>query len=368
MTGEREFTPPESALSDYLQQRFGSAGIESINAVGTGSHATGYKVRLRGSQPLFLRTITPIDFGHDLPSDRAGTMLEAAHHHLPHSLKTHAVLGITSDGIIIDMLNMSEVATLGEFLPQDATSFCEELRSFSTSSQDTDRLAERVEPKALAMADIHSERFFGSEEASRSLYKRSLRRVIHNDELAAGVMDLIDFTSSGWIAHEEAVRFLADMERARYNLGVNPERVTRIHGDFWANNIYFSDSLNLIVTDGRLVWGEPAIDAGWMIGEFLMQDLIRFGHFGDVFTNIANKAINHYLEKRDDPDILRFMGLPYAFQALAEAYFTPHISDEQRRLLLATAFGALKNTIQGNSFEFNMVNNYTSRGLELLSR
>lgn len=365
------FTPPEDALTSFLQHRFGSTThIESITPIGSGFHAVGYEIKLQDAQHLFLRTINPLEFGHDLPGDRAHAMFESAYP-LPHSLQTHAVLGITPDKAVFDILTMSEVITLAEFLPEDATNFCEELRSPCNSSQETVSLATNIEPKALTMAevmaDIHSERFPGSEEEARSLYKRSLRRVIHNDELTAGVIDLIEFKTSGWVNHEEAVQFLADMERARHTLGIHSERLTRIHGDFWANNMYFSKSHNLSVTDGRLVWGEPAIDAGWMIGEFLMQDLIRSGQFGQAFTSIANRAITHYIERSGDPNILRFMGLPYAFQAFAESYFTPNLNNEQRRLLFATAKGSLLSTQRGELFDLNRVGTYTNEGLNALN-
>lgn len=358
------------AVKSYLERS--GTPVDSIHSIGNGFHAAGLDVRLQdGVTHLFLRQIHPVEFGHDLPGDRIKAMLEAVCE-LPHSLKTHAILAITENGQIVDVTKLKEVATLGEFLPHEVTSFCDDLRKPTLTNNEAQELASRIEPKAqimgITMAEIHDKKFEGSSEAAISLYKRSTRAVIHNDELTAGVGDLnmMDFDKVDWMRHEDFVRLLADMERARHAMGTHPERLRQIHGDFWVNNLYFDNSNTIVVTDGRLNWGEPGIDAGWMIGEFIMQDLLRFGHMNDVFTHVANHAIDIYQQITSDRNIYYFMGLPYAFQAFAESVFTPNLTSHQRRLLVATALGTLQDAKSGIPFDFSMLNTYTARGLELL--
>lgn len=376
-------TPPEllhrDRLNPLIQSLFGQdASVSSVDSVGSGFHATGYEVRMQGaaSDRVFARLISPIDFGHDLPSARIEAMLEASHS-MPHALPTHAVVGITRDGSLVDLTHIHEVVAIAQFLPPGAINFCEVLRTHTDSDEDAHHLAQTTQESALlmaqAMVDIHaSQPFTGTTQEAQSLYKRSLRAVVHNDELAAGVADLIDFNLASWVTHEEAVRFLADMERVRHEMGVHPERLRRIHGDFWANNIYFhTDSHGRaipIVTDGRLVWGEPAIDAGWMVGEFAMQDLVRFGRFGLGFTGVAANALLHYVEKTGDTDLFNSMALPYSFQAFAEAFFTPGLTDDTRRKLFATAWGALQSRLDGKPFDLAALNAYTAHGLKLLEQ
>lgn len=345
--------------------------VESIRPIGEGFHATGLGIHLQDGTLLFLRQIRPIEFGHDLPGDRIKAMLEATHE-LPFSLKTHGVLGIAEDNTVVDLTYLKEVVTLGEFFPIEAKSFCENLRTPTSTRKEACALASSIEPKAkimaTTMAEIHKTKFEGPAEAARSRYKRSTRAIIHHDELTAGVGDLetMNFDRIDWMHHEDFVKLLADMERARHAIGTHPERLRQIHGDFWANNVYFDQHNNVIITDGRLNWGEPGIDAGWMIGEFIMQDLLRFGHMNGVFTHAAQNAMDAYQTITDDKSVYYFMGLPYAFQAFAEALFTPNITSGQRRLLVATAFGALQDTKHGIPFDFRMLNTYTARGLELL--
>lgn len=365
-------------LNPLIQSLFGQdASVSSIDSVGQGFHATGYEVRIQGTghDRIFARLISPLEFGHDLPSARIEAMLEASHS-MPHALPTHAVVGITRDGSLVDLTHIHEVVAIAQFLPAGAVNFCESLRTPTNSHEDAHRLAQNTQQNALlmaqAMVDIHaSQPFAETPQEARSLYKRSLRAVIHNDELAAGVADLIDYNSASWISHEDVVGLLADMERVRHVMGVHPERLRKIHGDFWANNIYFhTDQEGLlvpIVTDGRLVWGEPAIDAGWMIGEFVMQDLVRFERFGHSFTGVAANALLHYVQQTGDTDLFSSIALPYSFQAFAEAFFTPDLTDETRRKLFATAWGALKSRLNGEPFDLTALNTYTDTGLKLLA-
>lgn len=356
----------KGAVTKHLQDQL---SVVSISPVGDGFHATGFDVLLTNGNHLFLRQIHPVEFGHDLPGDRVKAMLETAYA-LPSSLKTIAILGITAEGNTVNIANLREVLTLGEFFPENTKSFCEDLRTETASIKESRALAERIRTKAIrmgvTMASIHERHFDGPQEHASSLYKRSTRAVIHNDELTSGVGDLIDFHASNWLTHAQYVRLLENMEEVRYALGIHPERLRQIHGDFWANNLYFDAQQNIIITDGRLNWGEPGIDAGWMVGEFAMQDLIRFGHFGDAFTDVADTALAYYVGLTDDTEIYRYMSLPYAFQAFAEAVFTPTLTSVQRRTLFATAVGTLQEARNGRPFDLKRLNTYTSRGRDVL--
>ena len=365
----KEINIPHEALSRHLQTTYG-APVDSITEIGSGFHAVGYEIQFSGENPrVFLRVIDPHNFGHDLVSGRMESLLEAVHP-LPHSLPTHAILGITATGEIVDISQISEVVAVAQLLPEGTTNLCSELRTPTSTDAENRALAKRLEPKALAMAqamaEIHELPYTGDLQAAASLYQRSLRAVIHDDELTAGVKDLFNFSQISWVSHEDVVRFMADMERVRHSLGVHSERLTRVHGDYWANNIYFSKDNEIIITDGRIVWGEPVIDLGWMIGEFLMQDLVRFGHFGEDFTRIAQNAVDEYSKLRGDTQIANYIGLPYAFQAFAESFFTPDLPEQTRRELFATAWGALRSHLSGKPFDLNSMNIYTARGLDLL--
>lgn len=364
----------ETDIRESVAKHFERLGlpVDSMNEVGKGYHATGFSLLFRNGKLLFLRFIRPTEFGHDLPGDRIKTMIEASRD-LPSSIKTMNILGITEENTIVDLSHLKEVVTLSEFFPPEAKSFCENLRKPTSTREEAYELASSIEPKArvigATMAEIHKTAFEGPTDEATSLYKRSTRAVIHNDELMAGVgdLDMVDFKKIDWMKHRDFVRLLADSELARYAVGTHPERVRQIHGDYWVNNLYFDKNDNIIVTDGRLNWGEPGIDAGWMVGEFVMQDLVRFGHMNDIFTRVAHNAMDAYVAINGDTEIYRFMGLPYAFQAFAEAVFTPQITSQQRQLLVATAIGTLQDTKQGLPFDFNKLNTYTTRGLELLS-
>jgi hypothetical protein len=354
-----------SRESELLRAAGITGGGASVEKIGEGFNADGYQIVNAGGKKSFARVLKPGCLGNNTPLERALSASEGTIP-LPHTL--HAIpIGLTPEGVI-DLRSITDIVTVGEFLPPGSINFLDLLRQ-----EETTALAQEVTPLALqmaeAMADIHDWDGIPMNADRKVLYDRANRRIIHDNELTAGVADLIDFSISTWISpYEVDVVLQGLMNQARRTMGSHPERLTPIHGDFWAANIFFHPEKGVITNDTRIGWGEPATDAGWMIGEFLMQDLIRFGEFGHDFTNVVIASLQRYQELRHDPDLLRYIGLGYGFQAFAEAVFTPNLSDTQRRTLFATGIGALANQIEGNELDIANMNKYTLQGLQILER
>jgi len=340
----------------------------SFTRVGNGYHADGF-IGTSPNGQIFARQMNSLGFGHDLPSDRLKSMLESRES-LPHGLKTHAVLLFGSDGTVTEVPPFSEVVTIADVLPSDAYHLGTILRTPAQTPVEVDDIVEKAQSIASVMtdvmADIHATKFEGDNLHATSLYRRATAAIIHDPELTAGVIDFAD-PPTPWMSHHEGVLLVADMEKARRAYGVHPERVSQIHGDFWTNNAYQRTDGTLYITDPRLTWGEPAIDAGWVIGEFLMQDIVRSGSFNRDFTQTIQRAMHAYVEKTGDTDIYAYMHLPYAFQTLAEAAFTPGIRDDQRRILFATGVGALQDAQSHIPFSFENLQSYTKKGQTRLS-
>ena len=370
MSIENPLSDPELFAS--LSKHFSNTDV-LIKPIGSGIHAAGF-IGFLSTEPdkydenIFIRRIGLLGFGHELPPARLASMLEAREA-LPNTLKTHAILLISPDGTITEIPSFAEAVTISQLLPHDAEHMGTFMRQPQSSKEGHEKLAEQVHPIAEAMTElmaaIHAMKFEGDREYAASLYQRATRAIIHDPELTAGVIDFAN-PPTQWMSHEDGVLLIADMERVRHTYGIHPERLCHIHGDFWTNNTYRKPNGELIITDRRLILGDPATDAGWVIGEFLMQDLVRFGAFGNGFTKAIEDAMHMYVEKTGDMDIYRYMHLPYAFQTLAEATFTPDITDGQRRLIFATGVGALQDGMNHIPFDFHRLNIYTQNGIDRL--
>lgn len=340
-----------------------------IQELGKGFNATGYKVTV-GDTSFFARSLNSSQLANATTADKIRSTIEGSFS-LPHTLHMK-VLGFAGSGEVVQLSDVSDVITVGELIPKGYMPFLELLRQPTSSPEELAELVDSAEKYAIQMADviadIHAYQipFEQSSTLRRDLYTRATRAIIHNDELLAGVEDLIDLETNTWITEDEIDSLNAHMRKTRAVMGNNPQRLTSVHGDYWAANLFIHPSNEPLTSDTRINYGEPGTDLGWMIGEFLLQDLVRFGEFGHTFTQIAQNALDHYQQKRPDSDIAHYMSLGYGFQAFAEATFTPNLSDIQRRELLYTAFGVLQNAQEGKALQLDNMNIYKANGKSLV--
>lgn len=312
------------------------------------------------SRRLFIRTTNSNGFGNESAGRRLGRHVDAAQEY-PYCVPVHGVFAVADDGSILGELSrMQEAVTVAELL-QGSESFLAQLRHPETTPE---MVEERALIMASAMAEIHSLKYVGEDHEKEAHYLFSTNSIIHDGELTPGVRDFSLRRGDVWLNSEQFARLTHNMIRVREKMGSRPERLSRIQGDFWASNIFFDAEQNISIIDSRTVWGEPAMDAAWMIGEFCMQDMIRTGAFHGAFTEVARQAIAQYKEQMGDQELEQFMHLPYAFQSFAEAVFTPGLQDEQRQMLVCAGNGALLAALRGEHFNMTKLDQYAKEGLK----
>lgn len=343
--------PDEEASIDLHGQGFNGRG-----AVLTLSSPEG------NTRSFFLKITDPHGFGNETSARRLARHISAAEPY-PHSVPIHGVFAIDDGGeILAELSQVHEAVTVSELLV-GSEGYLAQLRSPDTKAED---VAVRAQIMAGAMAEIHSIKHHGSEDEKRDLYLYATNSIIHDGELMPGVRDFSIKRGDTWMSSRQFAKLMSNMMIVREEMGVNPERLGRIQGDYWASNIFFDKDDNISIIDSRTVWGEPAIDAAWMIGEFCMQDLLRIGSFGGTFSVVALEAIANYKEKTGDIDLEKYMHLPYAFQAFAESVFTPNLTDSQRLMMAGAGNGALLAFMRGEAFDMMKLNDYMREGLDNL--
>lgn len=327
---------------------------------GEGFNGKGFEVRI-GDKSFFLKTVNDGGFGNELPNRRLSRLIEGAQT-FPHAIPVQAIFAVDQDSRLLGTLHeIQEAFALYELLPEGSANFLELIRNSNT---DFETIRARARQMADALADIHDKKYRGNN--AQALYDHATRAILHDEELIPGVWDYLKTNNPRLLKPEQFGTLLSTMSVVRDNKGSHPRRLTRIHGDFWAANVFFTPDDTILITDSRIVWGEPAMDLAWMIGEFCMQDLIQTRQFGGIFCRLAEEMVAQYQQKTKDRSITSFMALPYAFQAFAEATFTPGLTDNQRRVLIGAAQGGLLAALQGKPFLISQLNHYQQSGRQAL--
>lgn len=347
-----------SEYLDHIARYLSRKGDQvSIAPIGNGTNGTGHILNISENsgahRSFFLKTLSNAGFGNELPANRLERMVNGAVPYA-HSIPVHAVFAVDQQGQVLgDVLRMAEAVTVSELLPPDSINVLESLRSPDIPIEGVQFWADLL---STTMKDIHGSEKYRGENAT-ALYQRSTRSIIHNEELTPGVWDFAKQMQPRWISSDDYVHLVNHMMQVRERMPLKPQRLCRIQGDYWAANIFLS-SQGVHVTDSRTVWGEPAIDASWMVGEFCMQNYVRTGQFAGEYTSIAWQAIQNYQRETRDTELTRFMALPYAFQTFAEAVFTPGLSDSQRRTIFLAGYGGLLAAQKGRSFSAPHIDEY----------
>jgi hypothetical protein len=359
----------ESHLEQFIQKTSEPDAI-SVKKIGEGFNASGYSIqtiRNGTEQKLFARELSPSVLGATTPEDQAFSLLESSR--TVQGALPSRVYGIKQNGEFVEVTGIQKYISIGQHLPDGSVNFLG-LIERKDDSEEASEIAFEIEPLAMQMTDllvaIHDEDLEELPSPAELLYSRATAAIIHNSELGRGVVDLLLSQNPEWVTPDDTDLLLSLMIKTRRMLGVHPERLTKIHGDYWQANIFFTPNGEILTGDIRTGWGEPADDVVSMIADLCAHDLIQYGSFGNDFTELSKKMLKRYIETRRDPEITKYMALKYSFKTLAEATFTPGITDEQRRMLFATGIGALTDSLEGNSFDVDCLNEYCQKGLQQL--
>jgi len=340
----------EKALANKFAQKV------TIIKDGSGYNGNGFVVRI-GDRELFLRISSSSGFGNELAGGRLDRAINAA---VPYSnsVPIHAVFAITEDGEAIgSLINIAEAISIWELIPEGSSNLLESIRE---KQPEMEKIKRMVSKAIEAIFLIHSEKSVDNRE---NLYNRATRSIINDGELTPGVWDFLKKNNPGLIKPEQYAKFISNMILCREKAGNHQERLSRIHGDFWGSNLFFDQNEDIHIIDSRTVWGEPAFDLAWFVGEFIMQSLLRADQ---EFMKVADEAVKKYQELTGDREVKKFMNLPYSFQAFAEAVFTPNLTQDQRLDLFFIANGVLICGYNGEEFNLQDISKYREIGKENL--
>lgn len=358
----------EKIIKNYFESKFNEKiEILEFGFVGEGYYANGYKVVYKvgdGIKKDFVRVVKSLNSGHEYPIDRAVQMIVSKEisDNIANALKIYDIAGFDEKGAVHSVAKNIEYFSIGEFIEESNFYTADMEKIVKKKKVDKDDI-ERCLRLSDYLVDIHKNKFLGRKdglpkkiELAKSLYKRTLREVISNNELTLGILD-IDWKEKDWGAgKQEIYGFIADALVYKESLKNNYERLGRIHGDFWDKNILFQGEKMIASDTSRFIWGEPAIDIAALVARYMNFDLVNFGSLDGPFNKLTKVFIENYLDKTKDEELLKIMPYAFVFYVIVSSHpaFHPELSIENRK----TWINIGKNILKSGLFDWNDQNKY----------
>ncbi len=353
---------PESVVKKYLEAREGKKiTIIKYEKLGSGWHGTGYKIKFqiesaKGKiREIVIRTLMPEGFSHDFVSDRAKvfvTQHEMAQH-IPGHVRSYDVSGYTKGGKLISIGDAVEFFQAVEVAY--GRSYSEDFQRIKESGKLEKGDIEKAKQLSDYLVDLHSTKFKGSAEASKSLRRRHSRDALGHGEMMIGVIDTYpdDFK---FITKQGLTDLICKAAAFREKIKDVPFTPCRMHGDFHPGNIIFKGKKIALLDASREEFGDPADDVTTMAINYIWFAVMQNGSFGGPFADLFNAFWDGYFWKVDGSHILRTAGIYFAFRGVVVAHpvFYQAQSDEVRKKMV----NFMSNVLGADAFDVSKINEY----------
>ena len=133
-----------------------------------------------------------------------------------------------------------------------------------------------------------------------------------------------------------------------YHWENHADRLRPLHGDFWGSNIFFKTDGSVTAVDfSRIPYGEPGIDVGYFVAQFLW-----FYHdTGNVyFKKLGELFVESYAAKTGDKDIRKTLCLPLGLLALL--YCNPRFHPDNNVATEKSFFKAVLASLRKGEFSW----------------
>jgi len=347
------------AMQKYLSKREGKpVRVTEYVKLGSGWHGSGYKISYiagKHKRSVVLRTINPVGFSHDHPSDRASVFI--MQNELFNSIPGHVrSIDVGAAGLNGELISLGSASEFFQIV---------EVASGSPYVKDLDRIAGEGKlrkedlAKARLLSDylvkLHKKKFNGPKERERSIRLRHLRDAVGSGEMLMGVLDTYPPRSS-WI-NDEAVADVISLA-VKFNRRIKELRIplVRLHGDFHPGNIWFKGNKLTLLDASREPWGIAADDLTALSINYIWYALKTTGGFKGPFKELFEVFWGNYLSKTKDKFANASAPLFFAFRAAVVAHplFYPAQSNAVRRKI----FAFIKSILSAKVFDPGKINSY----------
>ncbi len=293
----------------------------SIEKIGGGYHSDGFKLTTSNGKTFFLKYVRSNDLGSEFPERKIMSLMvsngmgkRVANHPAPIGVIVTNEFG---DVIMPDLTPTTAVYHLQEY-ESEATSYSKitENNKDKTKVDDEDR--KQLESIADLLIKVHSVKHPSKDEKHlTALYNDGIRSILTNPELSITVLSEFphDYTVLNLEGQKEMINLMYENIKAwmgRY------DRLTALHGDFWGANILFKkDGTPFLIDFSRTPWGDPAIDAGWFLAEFIFN-YHKTGN--NYYKEMSEAWLTLYEQKTGDKEVRKAICLILGWIGIVQIY------------------------------------------------
>jgi len=319
------------SLSKLISEKTGKkVTFNKIEKIGSGFHSDGFKVSSEDNRSFFLKCVKVNDIGFEFPERQISSFM-VGHAMSKRAGNNPAPIGVvvTSEGkevLLPEIDHSTKVYHIQEFGHKNSISYSKiiEKNILKKAVDGEDR--GQLEKIADILVKIHSIKYPSSDKKElTAVYDDGIRSILTNPELSITFLSKFpnDYEILDLEGQKEMISLMYENIKAwvgRY------DRLTALHGDFWGSNIFFGEENKCWIIDfSRIPWGDPAIDVGWFISEYLWYYHLTGNQY---FRELAETWLSIYEKKSGDKELRRAMPLVIGWLAIARTspVFSPVIN------------------------------------------
>jgi len=299
--------------------------------IGHGYHSDGFKLSTSDDTHYFLKYLRSHDLGFEYPERKMMSLMVSNGMGQRVKNETGSVGVIIMDGehelILPELTDNLELFHLQEFAGS-GISYSEILiKNIKKNSVDEEDIRQ-LSSIADMLINIHSTKHT-TKDLSRltAIYNDGLRGVLTHPELS--IMALSEFPDDYPILNLEEQKEIISLMFDNLKRWIDrPDRLCALHGDFWGTNIFFRENGSVWVIDfSRIPWGDPGIDVGWFISQYLWYYHLT----GNIyFKELTETWFKIYEEKSGDKEIRKAVTIMIGWSGIVQIYpkWFPNIDPE----------------------------------------
>lgn len=312
-----------AAFSELVSKKTGEkVEFTQVEKIGSGYHSDGFKLSSSDGRYFFLKYIKSHDLGFEFPERQVMTLMVSnamgARSHGDNPAPIGVIVFDDNGGAFLpEMGGSSKVYHLQEF-GGSGMSYSAILEQNSQNASVTDEDQSQLSAIADALISIHSTKHSAKDRKQLdAIYNDGIRSVLTHPELSIMVLSEFpeDYAVLDLKGQKEIISLMYENIKSWMGRG---DRLTALHGDFWGANIFFRQDGSLFVIDfSRIPWGDPAIDVGWFIAQFLWK---YHETRNPYFKELTEAWLRIYQEKSGDVELRKALPLVLGWTGIVQIY------------------------------------------------